>query len=340
MTLDIDGRGPLAGIMPRPWRVEFAGGFYHVINRGNYRRRLFEGKGAAEAFERTLEEAAVRFGWRVHAYVVMNNHFHLAVELSEPNLSEGMKWLQGTWIRRYNGLRRLIGRPFQGRYKALLVEGGESLGRVCHYIHLNPARAGVVKAAELAGYPWSSLAKFNERSRPQWLAATVLQEAGGLPDTARGWRKYREYLEFLAEDELAKKLMVSDRLSRGWCVGSREFRAEMKKEHAERGAALDRFAGLKPETVQAERREAWEEQLLALARAAKVDLSRLPRQKSHPDKNRLAAAMKRSTSVSNRWLAERLGMGQPASASQFVRRYLLRKEGATAVASLLSRVKT
>jgi REP element-mobilizing transposase RayT len=94
-----------------------------VINRGNYRRNLFGGEGAAEAFERTLGEAAKRFGWRVHAYVVMSNHFHLAVELTEPNLSEGMKWLQGTWIRRYNGFRRLIGRPFQGRYKALVVGG-------------------------------------------------------------------------------------------------------------------------------------------------------------------------------------------------------------------------
>jgi REP element-mobilizing transposase RayT len=46
-----------------------------VINRGNYRRNLFSGRGAAEAFERALGEAALRFGWRVHAYVVMSNLF-------------------------------------------------------------------------------------------------------------------------------------------------------------------------------------------------------------------------------------------------------------------------
>ena len=73
-----------------------------MINRGNYRRRIFEGKGAADAFERTLDEAARRYTWRIHAYVIMGNHFHLGVELTEPNLSEGMKWLQGTWIRRCN----------------------------------------------------------------------------------------------------------------------------------------------------------------------------------------------------------------------------------------------
>jgi REP element-mobilizing transposase RayT len=71
--------------MSRPLRVEFAGACYHVINRGNYRRDLFKSRGAAEAFERTLGEAAGRFGLQVHAYVVMRNHFHLAVEIAEPN---------------------------------------------------------------------------------------------------------------------------------------------------------------------------------------------------------------------------------------------------------------
>ena len=108
---------------------------YHVINRGNYRRNLFAGGGAGEAFVRTLDEAAKRFRWQVHAYVVMRNHYHLAVELTEPNLSEGVKWLQGTWVRRSNAFRRLVGRPFQGRYKALMVEPGHAFGQVCHYIH-------------------------------------------------------------------------------------------------------------------------------------------------------------------------------------------------------------
>src|SRR5665213_2017527 len=119
--------------MARPWRIEYPGACYHVINRGNYRKNLFKGPGAADAFVRTLGEAATQFGWRIHAYVVMSNHFHLALELTEPNLSEGMKWLQGTWIRRYNGMRGLIGRPFQGRYNCLLLEPGSAFGLVCHY---------------------------------------------------------------------------------------------------------------------------------------------------------------------------------------------------------------
>lgn len=326
--------------MPRQWRIEYAGACYHVINRGNYRRNLFLGKGAAETFERTLGEAAVKYGWRVHAYAVMSNHFHLAVELTEPNLSVGMKWLQGTWIRRYNGFRSLVGRPFQGRYKALLVEPGPALAQVCHYIHLNPVRAEIHKPAETIEYQWSSLPKFLAKERPGWLeASVVLGGAGDLPDTSRGWKKYLGYLGFLAESEPAKKELISARMSRGWCVGGREFKKEMKKEMADRGAELDRFAGLEPEEVQVERAELWEERLVALARAAKIDLKKLPDKKSHPDKVRLAAALKQSTSVPNGWLATRLDMGQPASASQFVRRYLLREEGRSATATLLAKLK-
>ena len=76
---------------------------------------MFEPKGAAEAFERTLFEAAARFGWRVHAFVIMRNHFHLAVGTPEPNLGGGMKWLQGTWAMRFNRFRGATGRPVQGQ---------------------------------------------------------------------------------------------------------------------------------------------------------------------------------------------------------------------------------
>jgi len=133
--------------MARKLRLEYAGACYHVINRGNYRRDLFAGKGAAESFQRCLFEAAARFGWRLHAFVIMRNHFHLAIETPEPNLSEGMQWLQATWAARFNRFHGETGRPFQGRYKALHVEPGHALAQVAHYIHLNPVRAKIVSGS-------------------------------------------------------------------------------------------------------------------------------------------------------------------------------------------------
>lgn len=328
--------------MPRYLRIEYAGACYHVINRGNYRRNLFEESGAADAFERTLGEAAERFGWKVHAYVIMRNHFHLALQIFEPNLSEGMKWLQGTWARRNNGFRRAIGRPFQGRYKSLLVEPGHTLAQVCHYIHLNPVRAKVVEPHELQNFRWSSLAKFEKRNCPRWLdPTTVLFDAGQLADSPKGWLSYRSYLCFRSLEKGGDELSRL-RFSRGWCIGSDEFRDQAKKEFENKGQtlAMARFAGIEPGELAAEKKKLWFEQLTTLAALAKIKLDPLPAKKSAREKVLLAAAMKLSSSASNGWLASTLEMGQPASASQFVRRFLLAPQNKREVETLMSRIKT
>jgi len=109
-----------------------------------------------------------------------------------------------------------------------------------------------------------------------------------------------------------------------------------------KGADLDlhRFGGLGPDEVRIEREELWEERIQLLAKEANVDLAQLAPRKSAPQKVLLAAALKESTSVSNGSLSQRLGVGETASASQFVRRLLLTLKGRATVKSLLSRVKT
>ena len=327
--------------MARKLRLEYAGACYHVINRGNYRRNVFAPKGAAEAFERCLAEAAGTFGWRVHAYVVMRNHFHLAVETPRPNLSLGMKWLQGTWAMRFNRFRGEAGRPFQGRYKALHVESGQALAQVAHYIHLNPVRAKVVPAARVAEFTRSSLPWFARKDRPVWLVAeTVLAESGGLPDTPAGWRKYHDYLGFLAEEDAKLREETFGRMSRGWMVGSPEFKQALQQDLAKLGGDLEQVRLLGVDPVPEWREEHWEAQLQKGARALKIRLDRLPGRKSAPEKVQLAALLKAGTAVSNGWLATRLGMGQPASVSQFVRRFRLAQgDRPAAFQAALSRVK-
>ncbi len=103
------------GWMARRLRIQYDGALYHVLNRGNYRRDVFETVGAVQAFVSVLVEAVSRYGWWLHAYVVMQNHFHLAVETPRANLVEGMHWLQGTLATRFNRYRDERGHLFQGQ---------------------------------------------------------------------------------------------------------------------------------------------------------------------------------------------------------------------------------
>jgi len=311
--------------MARTLRLEYEGACYHVINRGNYRKAIFASKGAAEAFERTLTETAERFGWRIHAYVIMSNHFHLAVETPKPSLSAGMKYLQGTWANRFNRYRGESGRPFQGRYKSLHVEPGHALAQVAHYIHLNPVRARATSIEQLQTFRWSSLWWLGRRDRPTWLEVeTVLRESGSLNDGSAGWRSYRKYLSLLSEEDPRQRQGKFGDMSRGWVVGTKEFRRELAKELKQRGADLDLPTRGGNEGAAAELLEQdWTDQLERAAKAARIDLQHLGPLKSAEEKVILAAALKRTSGVSNGWLCEHLKMGTPASVSQFVRRFLL-----------------
>ena len=91
--------------MARKLRLELRGAVYHVINRGNYRADVFAAAKTAEAFEHCLFEACAKYGWRLNAYVVMRNHYHLALETPGANLVVGMQWLQATFANRFNRLR-------------------------------------------------------------------------------------------------------------------------------------------------------------------------------------------------------------------------------------------
>ncbi|MGH7943745.1 MAG: hypothetical protein ACREH8_15115, partial [Opitutaceae bacterium] len=216
-------------------------------------------------------------------------------------------------------------RPFQGRFKALHVERGHALAQVAHYVHLNPVRAGIVPAARVLEYGWSSLPRFTSQGRPAWLeAATIPGESGGLEDTARGWRSCAEHLGLLAEEDATRRESRFGRLSRGWMIGTAGFGAELSQELVKQSADLHRFErpGVDGTGLHEARSKIWRKTLVQLAIAFGVNLDPLPQRKSTPEKVRLAAAMKLLTSVSNGWLADPLAMGRASSVSSLVSRFI------------------
>src|SRR6266480_2404283 len=133
--------------MPRKLRIQYPGAIYHLMSRGDQRENIFKDDKDRKRFIYTLAEACRKTDWQIHAFCLMRNHFHLAVETPQPNLVAGMKWFLGTYTSRFNRRHSLVGHLFSGRYKALIVDGSGSgyLRTVCDYVHLNPVRAGLIR---------------------------------------------------------------------------------------------------------------------------------------------------------------------------------------------------
>ena len=157
--------------MARKLRLEYPGAIYHVMNRGDHREPIFRDDHDREQFLTTLGEACAKTGWQVHAWCLMGNHFHLVLETPQANLVAGMKWLLGVYTSRFNRRHKLFGHLFSGRYKSLIVDGRGNgyLRTVCDYVHLNPARARLLKPEQpLRAYGWSSWPEYLKRPGKRW----------------------------------------------------------------------------------------------------------------------------------------------------------------------------
>jgi putative transposase len=217
--------------MARKLRVQYPGGIYHVINRGDRREPIFKDDADRKLFLQTLGETCQKTGWCVHAFCLMPNHFHLVIETPQPNLVAGMKWLLGTYTGRFNRRHKLFGHLFSGRYKALVVDGSGSgyLKTVCDYVHLNPVRARLLGPDQkLASYAWSSLGLYlkGPRKRPVWQRVGRLLGEHGIPrDSKEGRREFERRMERIRRAEEAPGQFKAVR--RGWCLGDKEFRKEL-----------------------------------------------------------------------------------------------------------------
>lgn len=202
--------------MARPLRIEFPGALYHVTARGNAGFDIFLDDEDRIQLLRQLGAVCERYAWRVHAYCLLGNHYHLVVETVEPTLARGMRQLGGVYTQAFNRRHGRGGHVFQGRYKAILVEREPYLLEVCRYVVLNPVRAGLARTPE--DWPWSSYrATAGEGRGPAWLdTAWLLAQFGRRTGSAR-----RAYAAFVAEGLDAAPLW--DGLHRQIFLGSADF---------------------------------------------------------------------------------------------------------------------
>ena len=317
--------------MPRKPRVEFAGAVYHVMNRGDRGGPICRDRLDYDLFVAAMNDVCGRTGWRWHSYVLMPNHFHWLVETPEPNLVAGMKWFMGAYSQGFNARHGQRGHVFQGRYKAVLIEpeGGGHFETVSTYIHLNPARAGLLNREnpELAGYRWSSYPQYlmQKTQRPAWLVVHQVLGNLDLEDTRRGRQAYAQYLRGRIRElstragrQMYKELWAPIRY--GWCVGGEAFREKMLERVGRQLAGRQRESYSGEAKRQHDEREA--ERLvregLKTLELTESEIARQP--KGSVAKCALAWHVHRHALVSNRWLAARLGMGCSANLSLYINR--------------------
>ncbi len=309
--------------MARALRIEYPGAIYHVMNRGDRREPIYADDTDRESFIAALGEACAKTNWQVHAWCLMRNHFHLVIETPQPNLVAGMKWLLGTYTGRYNRRHQQVGHLFAGRYKALLVDGGNRgyLRTVAEYVHLNPARAKLLGPNEsLRAFPWSSYRFYlkKPRLRPPWLRVDrVLGECGIPRDTPAGRRHFEELLEARRKQSEPEDYLT---VRRGWCWGDAQFRKELLGKVGEQMGAHH---------YGAERRESVEQRAERIIAAELIGrkwrgavLDQLPM--SDPRKVALGLRLRAETTLSVAWIATRLSLGTRQYATKLL--YRARRE--------------
>jgi putative transposase len=324
--------------MPRCVRIQWPGAYYHVIARGNRRQPIFLDDNDRRFFLAALSEACGRTGWRIHAWVLMSNHYHLCIHTPEPNLVDGMKWLQNTFTRRFNTRHRLWGRLFGDRYKAVPIEqgSGDYYQSLIDYLHLNPVRARIIPPrGDLLTYPWSSLPSgftILPRRRPPWLAVTQALANFNLPDTAAGRRRYLQHLQHLQHRAAAEPRTTCgtsppsedarrSSLSRGWYWGRQAFEEKLQRllqlhprarsNRNYRTSSQQKHHGLR-------HAEALLARGLAEHRLTPSQLPSLPG--TDPRKIQIALRIWQASSVSQSWIATRLSMKSAANVSQILHR--------------------
>jgi len=164
--------------MSRPLRIVYEGAWYHVMNRGASRRTIFHSDTYRQLFLALLGEITQTFGVEVHAYCLMDNHYHLLLHTPHANLSAAMRHLQGLYTQRHNRMEQTDGPFFRGWFKAILVDADHYLAHLSRYIHLNPVTAKITETVQ--AYPWSSYpAYLRQMPAPAWLYQdTVLGQFG------------------------------------------------------------------------------------------------------------------------------------------------------------------
>lgn len=184
--------------MARDLRISFEGAWYHAMNRGINHKRIFYNNKHKEHFLKLLNEITKIYGVEIHAYCLMDNHYHLIIHSPRGNISNAMRHLNSSHAIRTNISMKRDGPLFKGRFKAILIGADEYLLQLSRYIHRNPLEANITH--NLSAYQWSSYQAYLGIAKP--LECLVTREVINRFGNSEFKINYKKYVEEGVNDEL------------------------------------------------------------------------------------------------------------------------------------------
>ncbi len=151
--------------MSRQKRIYFQNAVYHICIRGNNKQSVLVNDTDKRSLLDSVEKFRSRFGFKLHAFVLMNNHAHLVIGTNgKINISKIMQAITLSYSVKFRKKYLYTGYVWQGRFKSNVIEDEKYILECINYIHNNPARAGMVDSAK--DYLWSSYHSYNDGEHP------------------------------------------------------------------------------------------------------------------------------------------------------------------------------
>jgi putative transposase len=182
--------------MSRPFRIEYPGAWYHIMNRGRRSEAVFLDNNDYLMFLELLKEIKELWNVNIAAYCLMTNHYHILLQTPDSNISRAMRHLNSIYTQRFNKVHGLDGSLFRGRFKSVLVYDDSHLLELVRYIHKNPVKATMVK--EIGDYKWSSYKGYISYSKAwEWLYKDFIF----LKLTSKKKGRLKHFIEFMEKDD-------------------------------------------------------------------------------------------------------------------------------------------
>ncbi len=242
-----------------------------------------------------------------HAWVLMDNHYHLLLETPAANLSVAMKHLNALYTQKFNKKHYRVGHLFQGRYKALVVEKETYLKELCRYVVLNLVRAHMVKHPR--NWKWSGYRTTAgyEKLEPWFEIDWILGQFG------KDWEKAQMGYRRFVEEGRGKKVSPWDSLFSRVYLGGKEFLSRVhevgqKHKHLDVPKYQKYVVKQEPQKIIHKVANAYGEKVEELLR---------PGRKRAESRDVAVYLLKKESGLSLREIGRRLGIGATAAGNRW-----------------------